>query len=341
MHPRSVSLRPGILVAATLVLLGTELLAADPFALLSPPVVVRANDRQLLDRGEGIAQQLPSDSGDLGVFATVAVSIDGGRLADWIRRIEALKTSRYVHAIKRLSNPPALSDFESLTLAARDLEALRRCRPNDCDIKLSPEEIAEVQTAVRAAGRAADDSVQRTFRSLLHARAIRFNERGDASLRPEQQRKVSVFLSRAPFLAERMPEFSRYVTEYPQATAPGAESFLYWANEELAGRNVVTLSHVSMIESQNEGVPATLVVSKQIFVTRYVDVGVAMTMLLRGDRAGQNFLAYTNRTSTDVFDGMLGGLIRPVAQRRVRNEAETVLEQLRGRLQSGPPPASR
>jgi hypothetical protein len=61
-------------------------------------------------------------------------------------------------------------------------------------------------------------------------------------------------------------------------------------------------------------------------------------MLLRGRPGGPNYLVYLNRSDIDVISGVFGGLARTIIERRVRNEAGEVLEGLRTRLQSGPPP---
>jgi hypothetical protein len=48
---------------------------------------------------------------------------------------------------------------------------------------------------------------------------------------------------------------------------------------------------------------------------------------------------YLNRSHVDAFQGLLGGMVRRVVERRVKAEAPSVLRGLRLRLESGPPPA--
>ena len=116
---------------------------ADPFAFFQPSVTVTADDRRQLDRGEAIARVLPGDDPEVAVFAAVPVNIDGDRLVAWIRRIEELKKSAYVLAIRRFSNPPRIEDLADLVLDDRELSDIRACRPGHCGLNESPAEAAE------------------------------------------------------------------------------------------------------------------------------------------------------------------------------------------------------
>jgi hypothetical protein len=109
-------------------------------------------DRGQLDRDQPIARVVPSQGFEVAVYAAVPVKIDGDRLVEWVRRIEALKKSAYVLAIRRFSNPPRIEDLTDLALEDAELSEIVTCRPSRCGLKLSAPEMAELQHAAAEAG---------------------------------------------------------------------------------------------------------------------------------------------------------------------------------------------
>jgi hypothetical protein len=84
------------------------------------------------------------------------------------------------------------------------------------------------------------------------------------------------------------------------------------------------------------GVPETFVISKQVFATHYKNGSVSVTAV--AGSGSTQYLVYVNRSHVDVLHGVLGGLVRRVIERRVREEAPGVLNALRVRLEGGDPP---
>ena len=119
---------------------------------------------------------------------------------------------------------------------------------------------------------------------------------------------------------------------------PGVESFVYWSKERLAGKPIVSVTHVNIALSSDPGLPQALVAGKAIFATHYVNAALALTAIVSGGPGRPNYLVYLNRSDVDALGGFLGGVVRWVAERRLKNEAAGVLEGLRRRLESGVPP---
>ena len=83
--------------------------------------------------------------------------------------------------------------------------------------------------------------------------------------------------------------------------------------------------------------PEAVVASRQVFATHYVTGSLALTAVVGGRNGTPRYLAYLNRSRVDVLDGFFGGLVRRVAERRLRNEAGQVVDGLRQRLAAGEP----
>jgi hypothetical protein len=328
-------------------LLALRLLLAspiDPFAFFQPSLTIDAGDRRHLEAGQPIARVLPASDRQLALAGAVRVDADGDRLAAWIRRVEDLKRSPYVAAIGRFSNPPCLDDLRALTLDDDEIGKIRECRPGNCALKLSA---AEMEVLQRAAATAGDDwkpSVQQAFRELVLRRVTEYLARGAAALEPAADRagtassedRFGLLLDQSAFLTGHLPGLAEFLRRYPDAPAAGIESFVYWSKERLVSKAIISATHVTIVRGQAPEWPETLVASRQIFATHYLDASLAVTALVRADEA--SYLVYINRSDVDLLGGRFSGIIRWVLQRRVKDEAAAVLLGLRKRLESGPPP---
>jgi hypothetical protein len=333
-------------------ILAIHILAAapntDPFAFLQPSVTVSVDERRQLDRGEPIARVLPGKDLEVAVFAAVPVDIGGDRLVAWMRQIEDLKKSAYVLAIGRFSDPPQIEDLAGLTLDDKELSEILACRPGSCGLKLSAVEMTQLRRAAADAGRDWQPRLQQAFRAVVLERVKTYLAEGHAALAPYADggspvwpaTRFALVLGHSVFLTQRLPRFAEHLSRYPRAPMPSVESFVYWSKERLADNAIVSATHVSILRSDEPGLPDALVAGKQIFATHYVNASLGITAIMRGPPGAPNYLVYVNRSDVDVLGGMFGGLVRWFMERRLKAEAANVLQGLRRRLESGDPPPS-
>jgi hypothetical protein len=317
-----------------------------PFAFFRPSFVVSADDRRQLDAGHPLARALPARNHEVAILAAVPVDIDGDRLVAWMRNVAELKKSSYVLAIQRFSNPPRIEDLVGLTLDDDDLSAIRQCRPAACDLKLAGAEMSQLQSVLAVGGSQGRRAFHDAFRRVILRRVQAYLDNGhDASSNYEDRdppvspaATSSLLLQHSAFLSEHLPRFARYLDRYPHAPVQGVESFVYWSKERLGGKAIIRVIHVSMLRGTGEGLPDALVAGKEIFTTRYLNGSVGFTAIVPGGRSSRHYLVYLNRSDVDILGGVFGGMVRWFMERRLRTEAQDVLQGLRRRLESGEPP---
>ena len=315
------------------------LLAADPFALLAPAITLSPADRGTLDRGAIVTRTLPGDDSQVGVFAMSRINVPPETLIAHTRSIEELKRSSFVTAIQRFSNPPTLDDLDELVLTPRDVETAARCTLGNCSFKLSAPEI-ELLRSLSTPGtpdRAA--AIQRAFRQVVLARVKTYLAGGLSAVptianRPPPfslDRVFKAIFSATPPLSGA-PLATAWLRDYPNDTTP-VESFLYWSQENYgAGKPVVTVTHVGLIAPGSPGAPA-IALAKQIFATRYMTGGLAVTAITTDTVTGANYLVYLNRTGVDLLGGMFGPVKRSVLESRLTSELPDIIQKLRVRLE--------
>ena len=328
---------------------GAQESPSNPFEFLAPWIVVSREDRARLDRDQTLARTLPAADGQLAVFVATRLNAQPDALAAWTRAIAELKRSKFVLAIGRFSDPPSPSDLEHLTLDDRDLEAIRRCRPGVCGLKLSAGEIESLTAVVAGAGAEWRDAVQRGFRRLLVERVIRYRGGGLAALSPSAERAAprrledaaAAIVDQSPYLA-KLPNVLAWLKEFPHVDS-AVESFFYWSKEHYGeGTPVISITHVGIVRpASGHRRPAILVIGKQIFATHYLDGGLGLTMVVRDAATGTPYLAYINRSQVDILRRFFGGFLRGVLENRIERQAPLILRGLRARLESGDPPDER
>src|SRR5262245_61907522 len=234
---------------ALLVIQATLLLGrvTDPFAFFEPSVSLTADERKRLDSGGNIARVVPAQEHDIAVFAAVPVNVGGDRFVAWVRRIEALKKTSYVLAIRRVSNPVRLEDFDSLTVEPGDLEDIRNCKPGKCALKLTAAEIESFQHTIRERGADWKPAVEAAFRLMMLQRIQTELAKGHGGLSeicdvsPPHPPAIAFagVLQRSEFLARQLPQLSAHLGKAPAQTA-GIESFVYWSKELFSRKTVIS-----------------------------------------------------------------------------------------------------
>lgn len=301
----------------------------DPFAFLQPTVTITQKDRQAMDAGRTMVRIVPGRPREIGIATAARTRVDGARLAAWYREIASLRRSAYVPEIARFSNPPRLDDLNGLTLEDTDLEVLRRCRPGNCDMKLSRDEIVQMGRDIPGSQAQWDRvGVERAFRQMVLRRAERYLEHGRQDGPPP------------PAFLGQISRLREYITGYrlSRETDLDVESLLYWSKERFHGKPVVAVSHVAITRGAGGRLPDPLIVTRQVFATHYLDGAWAAAAILAGD-GDARYLVYVNHSELDLLRGVFGGIVRAAVQRELTKRASGLLEGIRARLESGDPPS--
>jgi hypothetical protein len=285
---------------------------------------------------------LPGRDQEISVLAAAAFDRTGDALVQGVRRIEELKRGPYVLAIGRFSDPPVIDDLSGLSLDDEDLEAIRKCHPSACGVKLSGPEIERLRRAAES-GSDWKNSVQNAFRGLVLERLSAYRARGHEGIRPYQDTREPIdlktefsgILRNSPYLTERMPHFAAYLEGYPRIQAGAPESFFYWSKEKIGRKPVIMVTHVSIIHGENRlELPEVLVAGKQVFATHYLNGALALTAVVGAQNGTPRFLVYLNRSRVDILGGMLGWIKRTLVEERLESETGRIFQALTDRLRS-------
>jgi hypothetical protein len=314
--------------------------------MFAPWIVLSSGDWRRLDANEPVVRTLHGEQGQVAVFVATRLDARPDALAAWTRAIAELKQSRFVLAVGRFSDPPAVSDLGALSLDDRDLDAIRRCTLDDCGLKLAAPDIQVLRQVIAGAGSHWRSAVQDEFRRLMVARVDAYRTGGLSGLPPPAENGAShppgatfqAVVLASPYL-KQIPYLERWLREYPAVEEGRVESFFYWSKELYGGgKPVVSITHVGIVRQEtSRRLPAVLVAGKQIFATHYLEGGLGLTMVLQDPSGERSYLAYVNRSQIDFLRGFFGKLARQIVEGRLERHAPSIIRGLRQRLESGNP----
>ncbi len=290
---------------------------------------------QRTHRGDVIVRNLHVDDDTVGIVAAALIAVPPAFFMEQVRQIEEFKRSPEVPQIGRLDTPVSADALAMLTLDKGDLDAARRCRAGDCDLKLDARGIEKLRAVpangdVMAALRAhLADYVSSYFRNG-NAALLTYHDRGrPQTLLGELERIVEA----SPFIKRVWPDLYTGIAQFSGTLPEGLEGFAYWSKEKVGPRSAISLTHL-VIRPPKDGVG--VVATKQLYASHYSTASLGLTVLVdqSGAAGPRTLVIYLNRTRVDIFGGVLGGLKRPLVRSRARSGAERMMLALRTRLEA-------
>lgn len=267
-----------------------------------------------IERGEVVTRQLASgDKPEMAAFGAVVVQADR---ETFLVRFRSLIDSRRVPSvleIGRLSIPPRVSDLAGLTAEEGDLDALRKCRPGSCDVKLARSAMERLGREMNWSAPDAKERATTLLRQMLVDYASAYMKGGTPEMATYQDKEKALdtptefrkVLAASPYLFEYAPAFHRYVEEYPRGRLEGAEDLFYWAKDKFGPKPTVALYHVTLWR----GADRAVIASKQIYASHYFQAGLDLTALVDVPGKPAFYLMDLYRARVDPPTGLLSGVL--------------------------------
>jgi hypothetical protein len=343
-------LLPGLMTA---VLLCVPHVVGRPAAVRStaPPDLLRAvgfssGDIGAVERGEPVARLLDTDRREVAVIGAVRIDAPRERLAESLRTIDSLRASRTVLDVGRFSTPPGPDDLVSLQFEPYDLD-VRDCRPGDCRVRLSEEDIARFQREVDWRSPAWQTQSARIWRRVLGGYADAYFRKGQAGL-PVFANKTEplsvadetrLLLGRSSFVSGIAPGISARAQQ-PMAVQPDAHNqLLYWSKEDFGIRPVMRVTHRTIYQppsSAGRPRPPLVISGTQLYASHYLDAAVSFIIAVESPspaRAPGFYMISVTRARTRSLTGILRTMVRSTVRGRSRDAMEKVLRTTKSSLE--------
>lgn len=327
------SLRGAALVAIVAGVLASAPLSARQTLTLPPRlaeyvsryVKLTPAEQTQLQNGQPVTRVLDDadPAREVSICGIVWINAPMSRYLDAVRNIEQFERGENFLVTKKISTPPKLEDFAALRLPPDDVSDLRTCKVGSCEIKLSEATLQRIRKEVDWSRPTATADAEQLARRVALDYVNGYLEGGNARLavyrdssRPTfVSQELSSMIERMPALTEYLPDLKKYLLEYPRATLPRSESFLYWQEANFGLKPTIRINHLTIAEEPTH----VAVVNKMLYATHYFWTALELRVLVPDPKRGQGFwFASVNRSRSDGLSGFVGSLIRG----KVRGEAE-------------------
>jgi len=305
---------------------------------------LRAAELRELAENRPISRTLEtSDAREIATLGAIRIRVPAAFYIEQLRDVVSFKKSDSVPQIGTFGTPARLEDIRELTLDARDIEALGRCRTGACGVQLSSDALRQFQEEVSWRSPDPAMAANRIMRGVLVDMVNAYRALGDAALMTyvDAKQPVSVagefhaMVGSRPSMLERFPLLHQHMQQFPRTAVRDVQDIMYWSKEQLGPRGVVSVTHLAIARLPDSAPAMYAVASRQIYGAHYFDASLGLTVLLRDEagHANSSYLLYMNRSRLDALGGLLGGLKSSLVRSRARPAMSNSLIEARDRVE--------
>ena len=288
-------------------------------------------ERSTLIAGAPLSKLLDADpDNEVAVFGAVWINAPRASYLARLQDIENFERGSAFRVTKRISSPPRLEDFDALALPDEDIEDLRSCRVGDCELKLSAEAVEQMRRTIDWSKPTARRDVESLMRQIALDYVTRYLEGGNQALAVYRDGGRPTFVAgefrsmveQMPRISAFDPELRTYLLEFPVASLPASQSFLYWQDAQFGLKPTIRINHLVIHEDED----AIVVANKQLYASHYFWTALELRVLLTDHTRGRGFWFVTlSRSRSDGLSGFMGRVIRGRVRTEARKGIETAL----------------
>jgi len=313
------STRRAILAAAFMVM-ALPALAEDTAVRTFLRRTIGLTDAQFaeIDSGRVVTRQFPgADKPEMAAFGAVRVAAKKDVYLERLRDVGGFRKGPSTIQIGRFHTPPVIGDLDSLTLEDGDFDAARKCKPGDCDLKLSRSALDRIQKEIDWKAPDARARATQLMKQMLVEYVSAYLRGGTTEMATyvdnasplETSAEFRKVLAASPYLVQYAPALQRYLEEYPKGPLAGAEDLFYWTKDKFGPKPTMAIYHLTIWRDPADPTHAA-VASKQIYASHYFQAGLDLTALVDAPAPPDGFyLVDLYRARIDPPTGMLSGVL--------------------------------
>lgn len=268
------------------------------------------------------------DTGEIVTVGAVIVPASREQTAAYFGQFTSYVDGQVTLGFGKFTNPPTLDNVQSLTLDKGDIDAIRSCKPRDCDVQLTGEGLQKLRASIDWKAPDAAARVQAAARQSMVDYVAAYMQRGDDALvtyadgsTPKSLKaEWRGILANSKYFQSYDAPLREYLLNFPNASLPGGQDIFYWINENYGLKPTISVVHTVVYQVTQPEVRTTIA-QKQIYASHYLAGSLAISNLyeLAGQDRPMTLVVYANRSRGDLLKGGFGGVKRKVA----RDQAKT------------------
>lgn len=260
---------------------------------------------------------------EVAMAGVIRIDAPAERTVETIADIERFERGKGFLQTKKLSEPPQLEDFSTFKVNQEDFDALRKCRPASCDVKLG-QSLFPVLAAINWSAPNVRDQVntlaRRSAFDLLQAYRRGGNQElaiyADSDRPTFVAREFADLVQRTSQLPTQLPELAQFLLDYPRVPNRAAfDDFYYWSVAEFGLKPVFRLNHVVIHRVPQPSPVRYAVATKQLYANHYFHTALEVRATVDvGPASSSHYLVALTVVRSDGLTGLFGGLVKSKVQ---------------------------
>jgi hypothetical protein len=296
---------------------GAAVPPGEPARFLSKYIGLSQAEIDQAKRGDVVTKVLNSpDRDEVALFGIVAVNASRDDVVKRVRDLPSFLRSPGRTAFGMFATPAAATDVNSFVVDGSDFDAIKGCRPGECDVKMPAENIEEFGKGIDWNSPTARTQVENMVRRESAVYVNNYRRAGTSAMiaygdQKEARSAADIFkglLAESPYLFDYVPTYHKYLESYPSGSLPGVTDAIYWASDKMDRmRPILSINHVSIYSPPNS--PLSLVSNKQLYASHYFLGAFTLTTILDKPDAPNGKGVYYIVVQRMRFDHLPGGLL--------------------------------
>jgi len=339
-----------VLVAAALILMAPVIARAqskplDVETFLRKYIELSDKDIQKINNGEALAKVIDTgEKPEVVIFGGVYVDAPVESYLRVYRNVKELEKEEAFLAVEVFSDPPKLSDLDRLELPKDDIDSLKDCKVNDCEVQVVATDIQTLQKTIDWESDSRYDQVNALARGELYEALLIYQKGGLRALGSYRDKEyelnmydtLEALLDRSDLFPVHISKLYNYLLNYPDAELEGSEDFFYWEKVKFGLKPTIRVNHVTVYEDKGHPARPVLIANKQLYSSHYFQVAVDMSSCVKhASKAG--FYLFTLKGSRQHgLTGFTGSVARKISTSRARGSTEKALQVMKAKLEDTP-----
>jgi hypothetical protein len=319
--------------------------SAEPFKFFREYVGLNQDQIAAVRSGRAVAKILDSrDADEVFIFGAVYVESTPENYLKLASDVNALRKLPNYLAIQKFSDPPQLSDLEGFTLEPEDIKQLKNCKPGSCEVQLPTEAMEAFQRSVNWSAPDAADQANRLARQMALEALQRYKQGGNAALGTYRDKNhpaavgetFQSLLSRSKALPSYLPDFDRYLLDYPSVTLDNVETEFYWEKVNFGLKPTLRIVQAIVYRGKRSSEPVYVVAVKQLYASHYFETALDLSVCVRDQEHSTHpgvYLITLKGSQQAGLTGLKGSILRKVAVDRTRSSLERALQAIKEKLE--------
>ena len=304
------------------------------------------SDIQKMDQGQVVTKVLESGDKKDGilVFGGVYVNTSIEKFAASYRDVKGLLEDKVyfdVQAFNEVGSPPKLSDFDRLAFDRKDIDAIQKCKPDNCDLQVF--DVTAFQKQINWDSSDKYDQVNKLARQRIYDGTTKYISGGlkafgsytDRNKPFNLYQNMKSMLDTSYYLPpDKSGGIYQHVLEYPDGRVSGAMDFFYWENIDFGQGPTIRVNRVSMFPN-GAGVVKYVVTNEQLYASRYIRIALQVFYCVPDTQnPGKSgfYLIEMNDSRMPDYGGIKLSIVRKIATEKGVQSTRDILSLYNKRL---------